>query len=39
MFDAMFRNENFIDLSCMMCGKRWHVPKRNPLARLLMSDA
>jgi len=35
MIDLMYKNENFIDLSCLTCGKRWHVSKNNPLVRFL----
>jgi len=31
--DTMYANETFIDLSCMMCGKRWHINKSSALGR------
>lgn len=34
--DSLFENETFIDLACLMCGRRRHVPKSNPLARLVL---
>lgn len=37
-FDSMFVNESFIDLSCIICGKRWHVSRANPLAKLLLDE-
>jgi hypothetical protein len=33
--DTMYVNETFIDLSCFMCGKRWHITKRSPLGRYI----
>jgi hypothetical protein len=31
--DTMYANETFTDLSCLMCGKRWHIKKSTPLGR------
>jgi hypothetical protein len=36
LLDLMYKGETFIDLSCMTCGKRWHIPKNNALASLIM---
>lgn len=33
--DTMYINESFVDLSCMMCGKRWFVNKSTPLGRYI----
>ena len=34
--DTMFENESFIDLSCLMCGKRWHIRLDHVVARLVL---
>lgn len=38
MLDVVYKNESFIDLACLTCGKRWHTPKRNPLAQYVMGN-
>ena len=34
--DKMYDNESFVDTSCLMCGKRWHIKKASPLGRFLL---
>jgi hypothetical protein len=34
--DSMYKGESFIDLACIVCGKRWHVARKNALARLII---
>jgi hypothetical protein len=36
--DRMYNNDSFIDLSCLMCGKRWHLKKDHVLARLILEQ-
>ena len=31
--DAMFKNDSFVDLACLMCGKRWFVKNSSPIVR------
>jgi hypothetical protein len=33
--DSMYKGESFIDLACIICGRRWHVTRSNALARLI----
>lgn len=33
--DAMYQNDTFIDLSCIMCGKRWFIKKRSKFGGVL----
>lgn len=33
--DSMYKSESYVDLSCLMCGKRWFIKKNNPLVRYL----
>jgi DNA-directed RNA polymerase subunit RPC12/RpoP len=34
--DAMYDNDSFVDISCLMCGKRWFVKKSSPFARVFI---
>lgn len=34
--DNMYVNDSFIDLSCLMCGKRWHVDKKSVLGKAVL---
>jgi len=33
--DSMYQNDSFIDIACIMCGKRWHVEKKSPFGGVL----
>jgi hypothetical protein len=35
--DSLYQNETFVDLSCLMCGKRWHIPKSSPLGQRVLN--
>ena len=34
--DSMYKNDSFIDLACMTCGKRWFVKKGSSLGRYVL---
>ena len=35
--DSMYKNETFVDLACMSCGKRWFVNKATVLGRYVLN--
>lgn len=34
--DKMYDNESFVDVACIMCGKRWHIKKASSFGRFLL---